>query len=71
MFPEDHFSLNKRGKISGLRKPVLRNSTLHGLEIMRLEEFPDPVFVSEKFRDVYESNELTGYSFSDVALSQS
>jgi hypothetical protein len=71
VYPEDYFLLNKRGKISGLRKPVLRNSTLQGLEIMRLKEFPDPVFVSEKFHDIYESNGLTGYSFSRVTLSES
>jgi hypothetical protein len=71
VFPEDYFSADDRGRISSLRKAVLKQSTLQGLDILRLRDFPEAVFVSQKFRDLYENNNFTGYSFTQVDVSES
>jgi hypothetical protein len=69
--PEDYFAQEDRGKISSVRKVVLRESVLQGFDIVRLKDFPEAVFVSHKFHDIYVNNKLTGYSFSRVNIRES
>jgi hypothetical protein len=69
VFPEDYFLAERRGRVSGIRKAVLGKDCLNGFHIIRLEEFKVAVFVSQHFVDIYKQNKLTGYSFTEVALS--
>lgn len=71
VFPEEYFDPKNRGRIRSLRKAVLKKSTLQGLDILRLKDFPEDVFISAKFREVYDDNGLTGYSFGAVDISYS
>jgi hypothetical protein len=71
VYPEEYSLPTKRGKISSLRKAVLRKSPLQGFDILRLKDFPEAVFVSQKFHDIYADNKFTGYSFSRVQTSES
>jgi hypothetical protein len=65
-YAADYFRPERRGEISRLRKPVLRERTLDGLDIFRLQEYPVAVFVSEKFVLAFRSAGCTGYAFREV-----
>lgn len=67
-FSEDFPNPNARGKIAGVKKFVLQEGKLHGLDIFRLKEHQLSFFVSEKFKDIFEKNKFTGYSFREVEL---
>ena len=56
------------GQISGIRKAVLRRDALVGFDIIRLDEFTQSLFVSERFKAEFEASKLTGYSFATVNL---
>lgn len=68
LYGKDFLNPNKRGQISGVRKFVLIKERLLGYDIIRLKEYKQRFFVSEKFRDVFESSGFTGYSFREVQL---
>lgn len=57
------------GRISRLRRAVLKDVALREFHIIRLQDFPEAVYVSQCFVDVYHKHGLTGYSFSPVELS--
>ena len=68
-FPEDYFIPARRGAISGLRRPVLRKTPeLAHIHVFRLDEYPAPVFVSNRFRDVYRLGRFTGIAFEPVTV---
>jgi hypothetical protein len=67
-FSEDFPNPNVRGKIAGVKKFVLKKEKLIGLNIIRLKEYKQRFFVSEKFKDIFQNNSLTGYSFKEVEL---
>jgi hypothetical protein len=58
----------KRGQISMIRKYVLKQDKLNSVDITRLKEYPLAFFVSEKFKQIFEENKFTGYSFEEVEL---
>jgi len=58
----------KRGKISGVRKYVLKKEPLNSYDTIRLADFEWRFFVSEKFKKIFEKNKFTGYSFIEVEL---
>ncbi|HBR33951.1 MAG TPA: hypothetical protein DD734_04900 [Firmicutes bacterium] len=69
----DRFSLdfpnpNVRGKIAGVKRFVLKEKKLIGYDIIRLKEYKQGFFVSKKFKDIFEENLFTGYSFIEVEL---
>jgi hypothetical protein len=68
LFPGDYFLPDRRGAVRGIRRAVLRASALHGCDIVRLDDFPASVYVSEKFRTAFESGAFTGYSFRSVLV---
>ena len=68
-FSRDFPNPNVRGKITGIRKSVLRKEMLTGCDIIRLKESNLCIYVSEKFKDIFEQNGFTGYSFSEIELS--
>lgn len=67
-FRDDFPNPNVRGKISSVKKFVLYQGKLVGLDIIRLEEYKQRFFVSERFKDIFEQNKFTGYSFKEVQL---
>ena len=67
-YAEDYFIESRRGQVSGIKVPVLRRtSSLNGVEIFRLREFWAPVFVSQRFRDLFRLRRFTGIDFAEVA----
>ena len=67
-FPEDFPNPNVRGKITGIKRFVLKKEALCGLDIIRLKEYKLRFFVSKQFKDIFEGNKFTGYSFREVEL---
>jgi len=67
-FSEDFPNPNVRGKIAGVRKFVLKKKNLEGYDIIRLKEYKQRFFVSDKFKNIFQSNKFTGYSFREVEL---
>jgi len=68
VFAEDDSEPEDIGRISSLRKAVLKQEALRGCHIARLSDFPEAVYVSQHFVDIFKENALTGYSFSPVEL---
>jgi hypothetical protein len=69
VFPDDYFLSDRRGKVRGIRRVVLRAKALAGCDSARLDEFPSSVYVSERFKNVFEAGRYTGYSFREVLTS--
>jgi hypothetical protein len=67
-FSDDFVNPNVRGKISGIRKYVLLAEKVKGLDIVRIKDYDQAFFVSEKFKQLFEENNFTGYSFREVEL---
>jgi len=67
-FPDDYFLVERRGCIRDLRQPVLCAEALRACDVLRLEEYPVTVYVSGRFKNAFEENHCTGYSFSPVGL---
>ena len=47
---------------------MLIKEKLEGFDVIRLKEYNQRFFVSEKFVEVFEKNHFTGYSFKEVEL---
>jgi hypothetical protein len=63
LFPEDDEFPVRRGRMQTLDKVVLAASVLNGLDVIRLSKYRAPIFVSQRFVDVFERGGFTGYSF--------
>ena len=61
--PED------RGRVSGVYRMVLRRSALNGFDIIRVREFHQSFYVSERFKTAFENEQCTGYTFQEVQIS--
>jgi len=57
------------GTISSVHRMVLRQKDLSGFDIILPKEFPESVYVSEKFKRAFEAANCTGYGFQEVPLS--
>ncbi len=68
-FSADFPNPNVRGKLAGVTKFVLKKERLVGLDVFRLRDYESRFFVSEKFKEIFETNKFTGYSFKKVELS--
>lgn len=60
---------DRLGDIRDLRVPVLRQDAVIGVDLIRLREFPYLVFVSSRFRTVFQSLGCTGFGFKRVRTS--
>ncbi|MBN2894050.1 MAG: hypothetical protein JXL97_19425 [Bacteroidales bacterium] len=67
-FRDNFPNIAKRGKIAGVKKFVLKKNKLYDVDIIRLEDYKQRFFVSEKFKNIFESNKFTGYSFKEIEL---
>lgn len=68
VFPDDYFVAERRGNIRGMRRAVLCSEALNGCDAARLAEYPPSVYVSERFKNVFETCRCTGYSFREVEI---
>lgn len=66
VYPADYFLSERVGKVRGIRIPVLLESKLFGKDIVRLAEYTSSLFVSEKFRLIFEAGGFTGHSFIEI-----
>jgi hypothetical protein len=66
VFQNDYFIPERVGKIRGIRRPALNADALQGCDVVRLDEFPFGIYVSERFKDVFERHNFTGYSFNET-----
>ncbi len=69
VFPEDYFLPERRGKVRGVRRLVLRSEALANCDMARLDEFAPGVYASERFRIVFEQGAFTGCSLREVGCS--
>jgi hypothetical protein len=69
-FPDDFVIEQKRGQIREVRRPSLKALTIEGLDVIRLQEFPLYICVSQKFKTIFESGRFTGYSFREIDISR-
>jgi hypothetical protein len=69
VFPNDYFLLERRGLVRGVRKSVLKGDRLQNYDIIRLAEFELNIYTSEQFKEIFNKNNFTGYSFHEVKLS--
>jgi hypothetical protein len=60
--PED------RGRVSGVYRMVLKRSALSGYDVIRVKEFHQSLYVSERFKREFEAAQCTGYLFREVQL---
>lgn len=67
-FSENFPNPNVRGSIAGVMKFVLFEEKLVKFDVIRLREYNQRFFVSEKFVDVFEKNHFTGYSFKEIEI---
>jgi hypothetical protein len=49
-------------------KYVLHKDKLLGMDIIRLADYKQSFFVSEKIKMIFERNNFTGYSFKEIEL---
>lgn len=68
VYPDDYFLPERRGLVSGVRKGVLKANELENHDIIRLKKYEVRIYISEKFKDVFEKNSFTGYSFHEVKV---
>lgn len=61
---------SKRGKISSINLPILKSEFLTTGDIFRLEEYVQPIFVSERIKDSFEAKGFTGFTFRRVRTDQ-
>lgn len=66
LYEDDYFLPARRGKVRGIRKPVLHSTVINGYDIFRLKEYKRYIIVSKRFRDIFVANNFTGYSFHEV-----
>jgi hypothetical protein len=66
VFPPDYFVASRVGQIRSINRPVLIRSMLRGVDIVRLKPYRASVYVSDRFVQLFEDGEYTGYSFHEV-----
>jgi hypothetical protein len=70
VFTDEDGEGDKIGQISSLRKAVLDEHAVGKFHIIRLREFPPAVYVSQVFAEIFTKHKLSGYSFTEVAVSR-
>jgi hypothetical protein len=70
VFSLDYVRRETRSRVWDARKARLKEEALHIFDIIRVSDFPQAVYVSQKFVDVCHDHKLTGYSFRKVRLTR-
>ncbi len=68
LFREDFPNPAVRGQIARVRKFVLKKRIIQEFDVIRLKEYDQRFFVSEKFVEIFNKNNYTGYSFREIEL---
>jgi hypothetical protein len=68
-FPQDDFLPQRRGRVRAIKGPVLLRAALAPYDIIRLEGYTPPIYVSERFVRIFEAGGFTGYSFREITIS--
>jgi hypothetical protein len=63
VYPEDYFLSERRGHVRNIRRTVLKDDIVRGYDIIRLKEFKVAIYVSERFKEIFEKHRFTGYDF--------
>ena len=58
----------RKGECSSISKLVLVRSAVEGLDLFRMKEFDVMLFVSRRFKELFERKHFTGYSFHPVRV---
>lgn len=69
VFPDTYFAVEDRGRISALRRAVLRAEGLNTFDIIRTKEYKAAIYVSKKIVDLFKVGGFSGASFAPVRLS--
>ena len=64
----DHYRQDKIGQILSIERAVLRRAPLQDVDIIRLQEYEQSIFVSERFKEIFEKNKYTGHRFREVEV---
>ena len=70
-FPNDYFLPARRGAIRSINRPVLAGPAIDHYDIVRLSLYKAPLYVSERFVQIFEDGRFTGYSFQEITTSHS
>jgi len=68
VFPADYVIPQRRGMVRAVRWPVLVAQTILDTDFLRLNEYPFPLYVSERVREIFENGGFTGWSFREVEV---
>jgi hypothetical protein len=63
------YSVTDPSIIMGLTHPVLKEDKIKGLDILRLQEYEESIFISERLKKAMEEAGITGCDFAEVKLS--
>jgi len=69
-YKDDYFIPERRGRISMLKKVVLKSKALENFDVIRLEEYFTYKAVSERFKKAFEAAHCTGYVFYEIDVSR-
>jgi hypothetical protein len=67
---QDYPGRENHSRVWDARKPGLKEEALRVFDIIRVSDFPQAVYVSQKFVDVWNDHKLTGYSFRKMRLTR-
>lgn len=67
-FSDDFPNPNVRGSIAGVMKFVLLEEKIKKFDVIRLKEYKQRFFVSERFVNLFKKERFTGYSFKEVEI---
>jgi hypothetical protein len=68
VYPQDYFLPQRRGQVSGVRVPVLMRSELASTDILRLDEYAHPLYVSERLKNIFEAERFSGWTFREIQV---
>lgn len=68
VFPDDYVIPQRRGMVRALRWPVLNARRIIDTDFLRLNEYPFPLYVSERVRGIFEKGGFSGWSFREVEV---
>jgi len=67
-FEDDFPNPTVRGKIAMVDNFVLYKNKLVGMDIIRLKDYNQRIFISENVKTIFDKNNFTGYSFREIKL---
>ena len=68
-FGADYFLPERRGQVQSIEHAVLLANSVAPYDIVRLQEYPVAMYVSDHFRRIFVAEGLTGYGFQEVDVS--